>query len=139
MEDISDVSTCELDKSAYVRPFRLKYKQDGCNKVWDCVFTHRAVFIIVYNTTRKKVVLVRQFRPSVYFNAVRGEKGITAEDIGKPLDTSSVPAEKGICIELCAGIIGRVICTLYHFMHRVVKQNLTRKIKSIFSHPPISS
>ena len=109
MEDISEVSTCELDKSAYVRPFRLKYKQDGRNKVWDCVLTHRAVFIIVYNITRKKVVLVRQFRPSVYFNAVRKEKGITAEDIGKPLDTSSVPAERGICIELCAGIIGRVI------------------------------
>ena len=55
MEDISDVSTCELDKSAYVRPFRLKYKQDGRDKVWDCVLTHRAVFIIVYNTSRKKL------------------------------------------------------------------------------------
>ena len=115
MEDVSDVSTCELDTSAFVRPFRLKYKQDGRNKVWDCVYTHRAVFIIVYNTSRKKLVLVRQFRPSVYFNAVRSEKGLTADDIGKPLDTSSVPASKGICIELCAGIIGRILCWVFLF------------------------
>ena len=109
MEDVSDVSTCELDSSAFVKPFRLKYKQDGRDKVWDCVFTHRAVLVVVYNTSRKKLVLVRQFRPSVYFNAVRSEKGLTADDIGKPLDTSSVPASRGMCIELCAGIIGRII------------------------------
>ena len=110
MEDISEFSTSELDKSAYVRPFRLHYKQDGRNKAWDCVLTHHAVFVIVYNTSREKLVLVRQFRPSVYFNAVRLEKGLTAGDIGKKLDTSSVPASKGICIELCAGIIGMVNC-----------------------------
>ena len=114
MEDISEFSTSELDKSAYVRPFRLHYKQDGRNKAWDCVLTHHAVFVIVYNTSREKLVLVRQFRPSVYFNAVRLERGLTAGDIGKELDTSSVPASKGICIELCAGIIGKVNCSYFY-------------------------
>ena len=114
MENVSDVSTCQLDSSAFVRPFRLKYKQDGRNKVWDCVFTHRAVLVIVYNISRRKLVLVKQFRPSVYFNAVRSEKGLTVDDIGKPMDMSSVPASKGICIELCAGIIGRIICVAVH-------------------------
>ena len=111
MEDVSDVSTCELDSSAFVRPFRLKYKQDGRAKVWDCVYTHRAVVIIVYNTSRKKLVLVRQFRPAVYFNAVRLAKGLTQDDIGKPMDTSSVPTSKGVCLELCAGIIGMIHIT----------------------------
>ena len=107
MEDVSDVSTCELGTSKYVRPFRLRYKQDGREKIWDCVYTHRSVFIIIYNTSRQKLVLVRQFRPSVYFNVVRSEKSLTEDCIGKPLDTSSVPASRGMCIELCAGIIGR--------------------------------
>ena len=119
MEDVSDVSTCELDTSAFVRPFRLKYTQDGRDKVWDCVYTHRAVSVVVYNTSRKKLVLVRQFRPSVYFNAVRSEKGLTPDDIGKTLDASSVPASKGVCIELCAGIIG-TIQYIYMLMFHVL-------------------
>ena len=107
MEDISDVSTCDLGTSKYVRPFRLKYKQDSREKVWDCVYAHRSVYIIVYNTSRQKLVLVRQFRPSIYFDAVRSEKSLTADCIGKPWDPLSVPASRGMCIELCAGIIGR--------------------------------
>ena len=106
MDDVSNLSTCQLEKSTFVRPFRINYTQDGRQKVWDCVFSHRAVSVILYNTSREKLILVKQFRPAVYFDAVRHEKGLTADDIGKPLDTSTVPATRGVCLELCGGIIG---------------------------------
>jgi hypothetical protein len=108
MDNISKVSTSKMESSAYVRPFRLNYTQDGKAKIWDLTFSHRSVYVIVFNTSKKQLVLVRQFRPAVYFAAVRSKMGLTGGDLNKELDTSQVPGSAGITLELCAGLIGKL-------------------------------
>ena len=39
------------------------FPQDGKKKVWDLVTQHESVSIIIYNTDKKVLVFVRQFRP----------------------------------------------------------------------------
>lgn len=37
--------------------------QNNVEKIWDLVSLHESVSIIIFNTDRKKLVLVKQFRP----------------------------------------------------------------------------
>eukprot|EP00731_Ephydatia_muelleri_P027828 Em0019g701a len=66
MEKIEDVSVEACVASKFVQPYRVKYRQNGKVKLWDCVKSHDSVAILIYNKTRKAIVLVRQFRPAVY-------------------------------------------------------------------------
>lgn len=49
--------------SPYVKPFRMYYEQNGVEKNWDLLKVHDSVSIIIYNSTRKTLVFVKQFRP----------------------------------------------------------------------------
>ena len=58
VDDVGNLSCRKLgDDSKFVRPFRIVYTQDGREKLWDCVLSHRAVAVILFNTTREKLVL----------------------------------------------------------------------------------
>ncbi len=106
MDKITDVHLVELGKSEFIRPLRMKYKQDGHDKVWDLSLCHDCVSVVIFNTTRKKLVLVRQFRPVVYLTSVR--KKLSAEvKAGDALDAASTPADEGMTLELCAGIVDK--------------------------------
>lgn len=99
MDSIEDVSVEPLTKSDFVVPYRMHYKQDGKKKIWDLVTLHESVSIIIYNTDKKKLIFVRQFRPAVYFSNVR-QQDRNCETV----DTVKFPGEGGITLELCAGI-----------------------------------
>ncbi len=71
MDRISDLRLEQLVRSEFLRPLRLHYKQDGRDKIWDLSVCHDAVYIVIYNTSRKKLVLVKQFRPVVYLTSLR--------------------------------------------------------------------
>lgn len=101
MDQITDLKTVECDRSIYVRPFRLSYKQDGIPKTWDVIKSHDCVTIIVFNVTRKVITLVRQFRPGIYYEAIR------PEDRNGPVDPSRYPGTLGLTLELCAGIVDK--------------------------------
>ena len=74
----------ELKESDYVKPKRVFYKQNGTLKSWDMVETFDSVAILIYHTQKDAFVLVKQFRPAVYFK--NGD---------------------GFTHELCAGIIDK--------------------------------
>ncbi|GFG29200.1 hypothetical protein Cfor_05013 [Coptotermes formosanus] len=59
------------------------------------------VSVVIYNTTRKVLVFVKQFRPAVYFAS------IPECDREMKIDTSKYPPETGITLELCAGIVDK--------------------------------
>lgn len=74
----------------------------------DLVRAHDSVAIITFNTTRNKLVVVRQFRPAVYY----GQIGEYLESLkGQPVDSEQLvakfPPKLAITRELCAGIVDK--------------------------------
>ncbi|KAJ9586571.1 hypothetical protein L9F63_028386 [Diploptera punctata] len=96
MDKINDIEIKPLGKSNFITPLRMQYTQNGVKKIWDLIRIHNSVCIIIFNTTRKVLVFVKQFRPAVYF------AGIPDKDRQTTIDTVKYPPEQGITIELCA-------------------------------------
>ncbi|XP_042223640.1 uridine diphosphate glucose pyrophosphatase NUDT14-like isoform X2 [Homarus americanus] len=102
MDVIDEVTVEPLLTSQFVKPYRLHYKQNDVKKIWDLVTLHESVSVIIYNTDKKKLILVRQFRPAVYYN------GIPPEDrVDVTIDTTKYPGIRGLTLELCAGIVDK--------------------------------
>lgn len=91
---IKNFKISELKSSNFVKPFRLNFEMDGVARAWDCVKVHDSVSILLYHTQRDALLLVKQFRPSVWFYQ---EENL----INSP--------EKGYTYELCAGILDKGI------------------------------
>lgn len=64
MENIKNIRFGPLPPdSPYVKPFRMYYTQNEVEKNWDLLKVHDSVSIIIFNTSRQKLVFVKQFRP----------------------------------------------------------------------------
>ncbi|XP_047366017.1 uridine diphosphate glucose pyrophosphatase NUDT14-like [Vespa velutina] len=102
-EKILDIKRIQIGKypidSPWVKPVRICYMQDGHEKVWDVVKSHDSVGIVVFNTTRKKLILVRQFRPAAYYACL--------PDNVKEINIKQYPPSLGLTLELCAGIVDK--------------------------------
>lgn len=69
MEKISEIRFGPLPSdSPYVKPFRMYYVQNGKEKNWDLMKVHDSVSIVLFNTSRDKLVFVKQFRPGLHIN-----------------------------------------------------------------------
>ncbi|KAI8425419.1 hypothetical protein MSG28_007168 [Choristoneura fumiferana] len=101
MEDIRNVRLAPLKDSNYLKPFRFLYTQNGTPKSWDLLGVHDSVGIIIYNITRKVLVLVKQFRPAVYYSSVH------PDNRKDTIDTDKYPGSLGTTLELCAGIVDK--------------------------------
>lgn len=101
MEQLTNVfaTSLEKEKSLYVKPLRMHYKQNDEEKSWDMVESHDSVAIIIFNITRHVFVFVTQFRPAVYFGNIPedGSKG--------KIDLNKYPSSLGFTLELCGKII----------------------------------
>ncbi|XP_002137264.3 uridine diphosphate glucose pyrophosphatase-like [Drosophila persimilis] len=103
MENVSKIWLGPLPAdSPYVKPFRMYYIQNGVEKNWDLLKVHDSVAIILYNSTRQKLVLVRQFRPAVYHGVIASEQGNFDN-----VDLQAFPPSIGVTLELCAGIVDK--------------------------------
>ena len=75
MDKISDVSVEEMGTSRFIRPFRMRYKQDGVAKAWDLIKCHASVHIVIYNKSSKKLVFVKVWRKPLHFSFLKlGER-----------------------------------------------------------------
>jgi UDP-sugar diphosphatase len=81
---ISDVTIVPSEKSEFVKPKRITYRQNGVPKIWDMVEVHDSVAIVLYHTSNDTLIVVKQFRPPVY---LKNNDGYT--------------------YELCAGIVDK--------------------------------
>lgn len=100
MLDLRDVRVQKVPQdSPWLRNVRLHYTHDNRIKDWDIIRIHDSVCVVVFNTSRRRLVFVRQFRPAVYY-AFLPEK----QDV---IDVKRYPAKLGLALELCAGIIDK--------------------------------
>ena len=65
---IEDFTITNLTDAKFVKPIRINYRQNSRNKSWEAVLTHDSVSILLYHTTKKAFLLVKQFRAPVYMN-----------------------------------------------------------------------
>ncbi len=80
-----------LRNEKFVKPFTLRFEIDGQARFWDCVKVHDSVSILIFNEESKNFVLVRQFRPSVWYYE----------------NTHENSDKSGYTYELCAGIMDK--------------------------------
>ena len=107
MDKIRDLRVESLKESRFVRPARLRFKQNNVEKIWDVVSVHDSVYILIFNKTSQKLVLVKQFRPAVYFSQLKSENPDLVA-VGSTVDNAAlIPGSRGICLEVCAGIIDK--------------------------------
>lgn len=69
---IQDITILPCEKSDYVKPKRIAYRQDGIPKTWDMVEVHDSVAILLYHIEHDSLIVVRQFRPPVYLKNGNG-------------------------------------------------------------------
>lgn len=101
MLDLRDIHVGEVPRdSPWLRSVRVHYTQDGRRKVWDVIRIHDSVSMIVFNTSRRKLVFVKQFRPAVYYTFL-------PESTHNAIELDRYPATLGLALELCAGIIDK--------------------------------
>ncbi|XP_053139915.1 uridine diphosphate glucose pyrophosphatase NUDT14 [Hemicordylus capensis] len=110
MESIEELALGPCTASPYLRPFRLRYRQNGVSKTWDFMRTHDSVSILIFNASRQCFVVVKQFRPAVYMCEMERQCpqdfASNNQESWCPLP-ARVPASVGITYELCAGIVDK--------------------------------
>ncbi|PAF49963.1 NUDIX hydrolase [Helicobacter sp. 12S02232-10] len=82
--DFNSIKFEECVDSPYIKPKRMSYVENGKKKNWDIVASHDSVSILLYHLEFDGFLIVRQFRPAVYFK--NGE---------------------GYTYELCAGLVDK--------------------------------
>ncbi|XP_050808712.1 uridine diphosphate glucose pyrophosphatase NUDT14 isoform X1 [Gopherus flavomarginatus] len=110
MEAIEELALAPCASSQYLRPYRLRYRQNGTKKFWDFMRTHDSVSILIFNSSRQCFVVVKQFRPAVYMCEM--ERHCPQDFQSKDQDSwcpllDPLPATEGVTYELCAGIVDK--------------------------------
>ena len=68
-EKITNISVQPLaEGSPYIRPMRMTFSHNDRERKWDLLHGHDAVAVLMHNTSRDCIILVRQFRPPVHFH-----------------------------------------------------------------------
>jgi UDP-sugar diphosphatase len=82
--EVELLSKEELVEPKFVKPFLVKYKENGIKKTWEVVEVHDSVAILLYDAQKRELLLVKQMRPAIFL-----QDGI------------------GVTYELCAGILDK--------------------------------
>lgn len=99
MEKVSEVFLTEYIPTIYTVPCTIHYNQNNRKRKWNVFAERNGVVIILYNSTRDVLILVKQFRPSAYIQQVP-EK----ERNQRKIDVEKYPASLGVTLEFCAGL-----------------------------------
>lgn len=99
---IDDMKVSAFKESAFVKPLSLEFKQNGKQRKWDMIKVHDSVIIVIFNINRQKLILVKQFRPAIYYSSVPA-----VDKENGTIDTSKYPPSLGITLEFCAGIVDK--------------------------------
>ena len=97
----------ELSKpasSVYIKPYRLKFKQNDHLRIWDGIASHSSVSCVIYDSDKQCIILVRQFRPVVYVAKLIETQENLDFDLNQNLEWNKVLPREAFTYELCAGI-----------------------------------
>lgn len=67
MGEIKIVDIKPLKDGQFIKPLKLLYVQNGVQKSWEIVKVHDSVAVLLYHRERDSFVLVKQFRPGLYY------------------------------------------------------------------------
>ncbi|ODM92426.1 Uridine diphosphate glucose pyrophosphatase [Orchesella cincta] len=105
LEDIKGMTVEPIRESDYLKTLKLQFTQNGRKRYRDVARVHASIMVVLYNRTRKVIVLVRQFRPAVFVcGAIPSTADNSIESLNS-IDWSKVPLETGITLEIPGGII----------------------------------
>ncbi|XP_062037213.1 uridine diphosphate glucose pyrophosphatase NUDT14 isoform X1 [Lepus europaeus] len=108
MEHIEGAAVGPCTASPYLQPLTLHYRQNGTQKSWDFMKTHDSVTLLPFSSSRRSLVLVRQFRPAVYAGEVERHFPGSLAAVGRegPRELQpALPGVAGVTVELCAGLV----------------------------------
>jgi len=103
--DIRDVTVEPLTKSAFLKPLHMSFTQNKRKRFWDFIRVHDSVAVLIFNVDKQVLIVVKQFRPPVYFTSAFEDPKAAANP--EAVDWTKVPASKGVTVELCAGILDK--------------------------------
>ncbi|KAI6214891.1 hypothetical protein M3Y94_00321600 [Aphelenchoides besseyi] len=87
----------------YIKTFSMDFERKNVKLTWELAFEMDSVAAIIYHSTRKQLLCVKQFRPAVMVRQLMRRP----ENKGKSLDELHVENETcsiGYTVELCAGL-----------------------------------
>lgn len=102
---IADISFCDCVDSAYVKPRRMLYMENGVKRSWDFIHSLDSVSILLYHTQKQSLLFVKQFRPPVFVRHF-GESYLESSCLESKAD-SKIQDEIGYTYELCAGLVDK--------------------------------
>lgn len=98
-----------LEKSKFVKTFSIEFKQAGKCRKWDCAEVFDSVAVLLYHTQKDAILLVRQFRPSVWAYFAKCEVGAQNFQGNFEIDDKEANrlAKNAYTYELCAGLMDK--------------------------------
>jgi UDP-sugar diphosphatase len=81
---VEDFKVEPLKDGKYLKPYFAKFRLNNQERNWELVKAGDSVAILIYNRDNNSFVLVKQFRPALYFNQ-----------------------QNGVSLELCAGLVDK--------------------------------
>ena len=95
---VKNIKIENLTSPRYVKPYQISF--DLCEKSvrWECIKAHDSVSVLLYHEDKDAFLLVKQFRPAVWFNLQGAKTG--------PLNLTQ-EGEEGYTYELCAGLMDK--------------------------------
>lgn len=77
---ITNLEILPLGESKYLKPFKMKFMQNGVQRDWDCVKVMNSVSIFLYHEQKDAFLFVKQFRPAVWYS--QEKEGIKTNEQG---------------------------------------------------------
>ncbi|XP_044729142.1 uridine diphosphate glucose pyrophosphatase NUDT14-like [Chrysoperla carnea] len=99
--NITDIQITKCKYSEIFQPFRLTYKMNNEERNWDIIKTENRIDVCIFNTTTKKLLLWKKFRPGAYLVKAFG-KELPDEST---IDLQKYPIELGLTYEFCSGSV----------------------------------
>lgn len=91
--DITIIGKEPLLNPKFIRPYRLKFLQNGKERTWECINAMPSVSALLYHEGLDSFVFVKQFRPAVW-DALSSDNNVSQK-------------ERGYTYELCAGLLDK--------------------------------
>lgn len=123
---ITDISFCECVDSAYVKPRRMLYMENGAKRSWDFIHSLDSVSVLLYHTQKQSLLFVKQFRPPVFvrhFGESHLESGTDSD--------SKTQDEIGYTYELCAGLVDKKGKSVEQIAKEEVEEECGYKVNSL--------
>ena len=93
---VKNIKIENLTSPHYVKPYQISFDLCGKPVRWECVKAHDSVSALLYHEDKDAFLLVKQFRPAVWFNLQEGrELNLTQK------------GDEGYTYELCAGLMDK--------------------------------